>query len=338
MNLVTGGTGLVGSHLILDLLKEKRPVRVLIRDFGKKELLSKVFSWYHPQPDELLRSIDWVKGDITDLGSLEEAFEGVRDVYHCAAFVSFQNFHGKVMREVNVGGTANMVNLALEKGIRKFCHVSSVAAFGDQPEDKIITEQNTWKGASKNNHYSLTKYAGEREVWRGIEEGLNAVIVNPSAIIGPGDWEHGTPMIFRKASKGIIFFPPGSKNYVDVRDVTKIMVQLMKSDISRERFILAAESYSIREFMNQMAVAFGQKPPTRRIGRRWMNVLFFFERIISLFSGRVAELTPVLVRALCSKPVYSSEKVKKALNYSFIPMKESLEHIAKIYKNDTKRS
>jgi len=202
MILVTGGTGLVGSHLLLKLIKQGNVVRALMHNEKSIEKVKKTFSWYESNPADLLDKIEWVSGNILDIYTLENALPGVEQIFHCAAKVSFDKSDRSSLLTVNQKGTANLVNAALEARVKKICHVSSVSALGKTQQGETITENHFWKTSRQNSIYAISKYAAEREIWRGHEEGLKAVVINPSIIIGPGDWKSGSTRLFSTIWKG----------------------------------------------------------------------------------------------------------------------------------------
>ena len=185
MIVVTGGTGLVGAHLLYDLCKKHEHVRALKRQNSDLKQVKKTFFYYSHDAENLFQKIEWVNADVTDYFSLEDAFKDAKQVYHVAAMVSFHEKDNRKMMEINVKGTANVVNAALHHKIEKLCYVSSIAALGRPDANELATEETPWKDSDKSTAYSISKYKAELEVWRGIEEGLNAVIVNPSVILGP---------------------------------------------------------------------------------------------------------------------------------------------------------
>ncbi len=331
MIFVTGGTGLVGSHLLFELVLAGKKVRALKREKSSFETIKKLFSWKSTRAKELFNRIEWITGDITDIGSVLDAMEGTDTVYHCAACISFDPSRADYLRKVNVEGTANMVNAALSTNIKIFCHVSSVAAFGDWPDQTIVTEETFWKGAGKNNHYSHTKYGAEREVWRGVEEGLNALIVNPGVIIGPGNWNEGSSQIFHRVWEGIRYFPAGGANYVDVRDVVSLMIRLTEEGRTHEKFILVSESLPIKDFMKLMCVSLGMEPPVVKVGRGTLRLAAFLEGLSAFFLNRAPRLTGTLVNAISSTTIYSSEKTKKLPGFAYIKVVDSIQYTAKLF-------
>ncbi|HEY6159852.1 MAG TPA: NAD-dependent epimerase/dehydratase family protein [Bacteroidia bacterium] len=337
MILVTGGTGLVGSHLLFELTSKGERVRALKRTVSDISLVKKTFSFYSPNPGDLFSKIEWVDGDVTDVNSLHEALKGIDIVYHCAGCVSYDPRDADRIRKINGEGTANVVNVCLTNNVKKLCHVSSVAAFGDVPENKTVTEEMNWKGCASDNYYSLSKYNAEREVWRGIAEGLNAVIVNPSVIVGPGNWNMSSCAIFKESYKGLWFYPNGAAGYVDVRDVARAMIRLTESEVVNERFILSAENLSFRDFANMVHEVLQKKKPSVNAGPFLLGMAWRLEKLRSSITGRTPVLTKTIAQAVNSKAAYSSDKLRTKLDYQFIPLVQSVKETAEIFLRDLKK-
>ncbi|MFC2097931.1 NAD-dependent epimerase/dehydratase family protein [Bacteroidota bacterium] len=339
MILVTGGTGLLGGHLLFDLIKNGESVRAIKRNSSDISITKKIFSYYSTDYENLFSKIEWKNADILDVDSLYEAFEGVDLVYHCAAFVSFDHRDKKEVIKNNIDGTVNIVNVCLTKKIKKLCHVSSVAALGDDPfmSPKNPVNENTIRDQTvKHTSYSISKYKSELEVWRGINEGLNAVIVNPSVILGPGNWKNGSSLIFYKAWKGLIFYTSGINGFVDVRDTSEIMIKLMKSDISAERFCVNAENIRFKEFFDILSDNFGKKRPYIYVGRFLSGLVWRMELLRCLISGSKPIITKDAASAAVTKVYYSSEKTEKTLNFVFRPVREIVKDYAKFFLQDFK--
>ncbi len=324
MVLVTGGTGFLGSHLLYHLLNEGEEVRALKRPGSNMDVTKVVFSYYLPDSTDLLKKIEWFEGDLLDIFSLEKALDGIEDVYHCAALVSFQPSDRDRMMHTNIAGTANLVNIALEKNVRKFCHVSSIAAIGRADNDKPIDEEVVWKASGRNSNYAKSKYGAEKEVWRGMEEGLNAVIINPSVILGPGDLFSGGGKLIRLVQKGLAFYTDGVNGYVDVRDVVKAMFLLMKSDISNERFIVSSENVSLKDILFQIA-EYTSKPAPRYKATPFMSeIAWRVDKVRGLITGRKPFITKETAQTAGNKYFYTSDKLISALDFEFISVKNSL--------------
>ena len=334
MILVTGGTGLVGSHLLYDLVKQDEPVRAIIRNKEKIELVKKVFSYYSDDSENLIQKIDWVEGDILDLYSLNEAFANVKKVYHCAAVVSFDGKNKNELINANVQGTENVVNLCLSHQIVKLCHVSSIASLGGSLNGDIIDEGAKWTSSKNHSTYSASKYKSEMEVWRGIQEGLNAVIVNPSVILGPGFWNSGSGSLFTKAAKGMKFFTSGATGFIDVRDVADVMIKLMESEISAERFVLSAENLHYKDLFDKVAEVMKVAKPKREATKNLLKLAVLLDGLASKLGLKKREITKDIIRSSMSVSVYSNEKVKKAIGKTFIPIEISIGDIAEKFKNE----
>jgi len=272
MILVTGGTGLVGSHLLYFLLKENANVRAIHRKNSNIKAVKKVFALYTAEVDSLFNKIEWVEANITDIPALTLAFENIIKVYHCAAFISFDPSKYKVLKKANVEGTANIVNLCLASNIEKLCYVSSVATLGSNLKDQLISEETPWNPDAKNSVYAITKYGAEMEIWRGTQEGLDAVIVNPGLILGTSPDGGGSSIIISLGASGIPFYPSGAMGIVDVQDVVKTMILLMNSEVKNEQFILVGENLTYKDLLTRLAPMFDKKPPTKKLPN---NIMFF---------------------------------------------------------------
>ena len=318
MILVTGGTGLVGSHLLHLLLKNGEKVKATYRSKESLKKAEKVFASYNAS--KLLDQIQWVKADVTDYFSLQDIFEDVTHVYHCAAVVSFDRRKADSMYEVNVEGTKNMVNLSMEHKIEKFCHVSSVASLGKYADDRCTDEEAIWTHSDETSYYSITKYYAENEVWRGAEEGLTTVVVNPATIIGFGDWEESSTAIIKKVNDGLNYYTPGSNAFIGVNDVVKAMHQLMKSTISDQRYILLSENWSFKQLLTQIAIGLGKTPPQKEAPRRMANLLRRMDELRYFLVGSKTVLTKQSVETAYRQKCFSADKIKKELTFEFEPM------------------
>ncbi|MDG1850081.1 MAG: NAD-dependent epimerase/dehydratase family protein [Flavobacteriales bacterium] len=323
MILVTGATGLVGSHLLYQICQTETKVRALKRERSDVEAVRKTFSYYTHDVDALFDRIEWVDADLMDLSALEHAFNDITQIYHCAAWVSFNPKHRYKMRRNNVLGTANIVNLCLAHGVEKLVYVSSVAALGPSENQELKNEENLWVDSPNNSHYAISKYQAELEVWRGIEEGLTAVMVNPSIILGPGNWSKGSSRIFYQIWKGLSFYTPGANGFVDVRDVADALVQLMHHKVKSERYILNAENTSFQQTFDCIAEAMGKKKPTLKISP-WLSAIGWrVAKLISIFSGKAPIFTKETAEAGNKISSYNNAKIKNLLNFKFRAVKKS---------------
>ncbi len=325
--LVTGATGFVGAYLLKLLLEKGHQVRALRRKQSALDLLGTSAG-----------EVEWVEGDLLDLPFLEEVIQGVDQVYHAAAMVSFDAKDVQQMMAVNVQGTANLVNTALFFNIEKFLHVSSIAALGRKKNQKKIDENAQWENNSINSNYAISKFKAECEVWRGIQEGLNAVIINPSVILGAGFWHSGTARMFLRVDKGLRFYPSGTTGFVDVRDVAKAAVVLMESEIAGERFILNAENYSYQRLFTEMAEALGKRVPRWKMPHWGVELMWRADLIRSNFLGVKPLITKALARNLESHYEYSAAKLTDRLDYQFIPIQQTVKETASLFKQSKKQN
>ena len=331
MILVTGGTGLAGTHLLQELTSRGEKVRALRRKGSKTDFVKHVFDAYAGDPAKQMNLIEWVVGDVLDLFSLEDAMEGVTKVYHNAAVVSFDPSEKENMYHVNGEGTANVVNAALKCGVKKLCHISSIAALGRAKQGGIIDESTQWVTSKQNSHYAISKFNGEREVWRGTAEGLDAVVILPSVILGLADISNGSMQLFKTVLKGIPFYTTGMNGFVDARDVAKAQVYLMESEIVNEKFIISAENISFKEAMDMIAEGFGKRRPRIKVNRGIALLARYFYSVKSIFTGKRPIVTKETARTAMQVSRYSNEKFIEASNMTFSPVRETIRNICDIY-------
>ncbi|NPD46408.1 NAD-dependent epimerase/dehydratase family protein [Lentimicrobium sp. S6] len=334
MILVTGGTGLVGAHLLFDLLQKEDKVCAIKRSHSSLNQIEKIFSFYSSDPISLLAKIEWREAELLDYFSLEESLKGITQVYHCAAMVSFKKKDKQKMMTANIEGTKNLVNACLYHKIQKLVHVSSIAALGRAEAGESASEKTPWKDSDKDSPYSISKYQSEMEVWRGIAEGLNAVIVNPSVILGPGDWSKGSPSFFNMMAKGMKYYSHGMNGYVYVRDVTRAMIELMESDINGERFVLNGEDLTYLEFFNMMAKSLNKPFPSIEAKAWMMNLAWRGAYIKGLITRKTPELTKSTARSFMSSYSYSSEKIEKSISFEFTALQKAIMLIGDCHLKD----
>jgi nucleoside-diphosphate-sugar epimerase len=308
---VTGGTGLVGSHLIVELLQAGKKIKAL----------------YRTTVPEIIggAKVQWVKGDILDVISLEEAMQDVEAVYHCAAIVSFNPDKKRAMFAANVEGTANVVNASINAGVDKLCYVSSVAALGKPGTTEEVDENTYWSEETNGGNYSKSKHFAEIEVWRGIGEGLNAVIVNPAIVLGAGNWNDSSTKIFKTAYQEFPWYTEGVAGFVDVKDVVKAMIGLMNSNVSAERFILSGENRKFKDIFSAIAKAFGKKPPDKKVTSFIAGVVWRFEALKSMLNHKDPLLTKETAGAALETIRYNGSKIKDYLpSFSYTPLAETI--------------
>ncbi len=317
MILVTGATGFLGAELVFQLLKAEEKVRCIKRESSviPKKLLP------------LSYKIDWVVADILDFSDLEDAFECVTQVYHCAALVSFEEGLKAKMLQVNAEGTANITTLCIQFEIEKLVYVSSIAALGSAKADELINEKNFWEGFEIKDAYAVSKYRAEMEVWRGINEGLNAVIVNPSVIIGADAGTEGSGAIFESIKNGLSYYTRGATGFVDVEDVASCMVLLMKNPVKQERFILSGENSSYQSIFEQTAKEFGITQPQKEAKPWMLNLAWRLTAIKNYVLGKKGGINKTVAKTANKVSYYDNQKIKALLNYEFIPLKESITKI-----------
>ena len=331
MILVTGGTGLVGAHLLYKLASSNKKIRAIYRNENKLTNTKSVFSSYIKNYKPLFESIEWVKADIIDIPSLTVAFEGINKVYHCAAFVSFEPDKYLQLRKTNIEGTANIVNLSITNKIEKLCYVSSIATLGDTLNHDPIDEETIWNSEADNSVYAITKYGAEMEVWRGTQEGLNAVIINPGVILGSGIWHYGTGNLFKKAHNGLKYYTEGTVGLISVLDVIDIMIELMGSSIINQRYVLVAENWTYEKFLQSLAKSVNVSPPKKEASTTLLNIVWRLDWLSPKIIGRRRQLTKHLAKSLTTESFYSSAKIKTALNYEFKAIDKTISSVGQEY-------
>jgi len=317
---VTGGTGFVGSYLLRLLTREGWRVRALRRPGSPMDLVR-----------DLSDQVEWVEGDVTDIVALEDAFKDVTHVCHCAAMVSFHPRDVRRMMQINVEGTANLVNLALDFGVKKFIHVSSIAAIGRTKQQSILDETSKWSQNKTTSQYAISKHLSEQEVWRGHFEGLTTVIINPSVILGSGFWNNGSARFFRQIDQGLAFWPVGRSGFVDVRDVTAFMLGLLENETNGERYILNAQNIAYRDFFQLLANSLGAKQPTIKVTPLLAEIAWRVEWLKEKLLRIPPVVTKESARASVSQFSYSNQKSLSIPGFEYQPLERTIQETAAQY-------
>jgi len=334
MILVTGGTGMLGAHLLVQLVNSGEAVRAIYRSEKTLQKTRKIFEYYGGEASLSFLKIEWVRADVTDIPALETAFEGVVKVYHIAALVSFDENKAKQMRAVNIEGTANIVNLSVAFGVKKLCFVSSIASIAKSVQKPLIDEEDEFNVITNNYSYAITKYGAEMEVWRGVEEGLDAVIVNPGVILGPGFWKENSGMLFTMINNGSPFYTEGLTGFVGVDDVVTIMIKGMDSRVKNERFILVSENISFKEILCLIARFLNKKNPRIKVTSFIAEIGWRMSWLKSIFTGGANTFSKHTAKSANNKSYYNSGKVQKTFDFEFQKMDKVIEKISQLYLND----
>lgn len=314
--LVTGGTGFLGSYLIRLLLSKGYQVRATKRANSPMDLVA-----------DIADQVEWAEADVTDIVALEDAMKGISYVMHCAAMVSFHPRDVTRMMQINVEGTANLVNLSLEMGVKRFIHVSSIAAIGRTKERPHLDENAKWVQSDGNSQYAISKYMSEQEVWRGHAEGLDVAIINPAIVLGSGFWDVGSAKFFRQINDGLKFSPIGRSGFVDVRDVARFMVLLLESDVNGERYILNAENTLYRDFFKMIATALNAKTPPITVTPLLAEVAWRVEWLKEKLLGVDPMVTKETARNSVSSFYYGNEKSLAAFDFKYRPLEQTIREI-----------
>lgn len=334
MILVTGGTGLVGSHLLYRLTQAGKEVRALYRSESSLQNTPKVFGYYMEDAQSEFEKIEWIQADLFDIIDLQEAMKDVETVYHCAAVVSFQPSDKDLMLQGNPKMTGLLVNAALAEGVNSFIHVSSVAALGRAANGEFTTEKTEWKDSPLNSTYSESKYAAELEVWRGMEEGLTVGVVNPTIILGPGNWTSGSSKFFHTFYHGFKFYTEGQTGFVDVLDVVEAMLRIEERKAYNKRFLVVGENVKYKQLFDWITSEYDVKAPSIQPPRWVMELLWRVEWVRSKLTNSTPLVTKETARTARNMSAFSNERAREELGMEFMPISESVKRNCQLYLQD----
>ncbi len=329
MILVTGSTGLLGSHVVVELLHKGYEVRALFRKEARKQVIYRLLDFYYPQEKErLLQKLNWFQGNVLDLTDVEDSLVGISKVVHCAAHVSFHRRDFNLLFKVNRRGTANMVNFALCSEVNQFIHVSSTAAVGGDSQftDGLKRETNLWNPNDEVSGYSLSKFSAEKEVWRAKEEGLSVSIVNPSVMFGPGSWEESSLKIFRTLHQGLKYYTKGSNAFVDVRDVTALILKLIETEKTGERYLVTGSNVKFKELFDQISKQLNVKAPYKLAGPFLTGLAWRLSGILCRIQGTRPTITKESARSSQNDSKFSNEKLLRDFpDFEFTKLEDTIE-------------
>ena len=332
MIFLTGGTGLVGSYILMMLMQENLSVKALKRSTSSLATCKKIFNYYNQ--GNLFSQIMWCDGDINDIPSLEEHMKDCNKIIHAAALVSFQKSDLSKLKKINIEGTANVMNLALSYNYKRCIYISSVSTLGREIENQEINEESYFRSSKNVSNYAYSKYYAEQEVWRASSEGLDVIILNPSIILGPGNWNKGSSKIFQTIYNGLKFYTTGKSGYVDVVDVAKITLQFLSNKVKNERYILNGTNISFKEAFNKIADEFGKPRATIRVTPFLKEIAWRLSILKSFFNNKPSLITRETANSAMKNISYSSSKIKNEMNYKFISFNQSIKKYCKFYEED----
>ncbi|QZE14079.1 NAD-dependent epimerase/dehydratase family protein [Halosquirtibacter laminarini] len=336
MILITGGTGMLGAHLLLSLSKGDDRIIATKRKSSDLTSVKNIFNFFEPKEAEtLFKKIEWVDADINNPSRLREVMKGVVIVYHTAAIVSFSKKDEKEMILNNREGTANLIDIAIENKVKKFCHVSSVAALEKISDKKFTDEENYWKSDKDKNAYAISKYQSEMEVWRGHEMGLPIVIINPSVILGSGNWQKGSPRFFSTIAKRIYFYTEGGTGFVDVKDCIEAMVQLTSdknwNEVKGQKFVLNGYNLPYKAIFDNIAKELHVVAPKWKITTSGMKLAYWIEAVLSRLCRRTPKLTKATLKSACNRSYYNGNRIETKIGLQYTPIEQTIHRIAKQY-------
>ena len=336
MILVTGGTGFVGAHLLYQLSLKDKPVVAIHRAKSDFNALKNIFRYYSKDYQKYFDKIIWKLADLNDIPELEKAFSGIETVYHCAALVSFDPKDYNLMRHVNIEGTQKIVNLSIINSVKKLCFVSSIATLEKNIKKEWIDETCIWTTNNHKSGYAITKRGAEMEVWRGSQENVDCIVVNPGVVIGSGFWKSGTGNLFGKVYNGLKYYTPGSTGFVGVEDVATAMIALMDSEVKNEGFILVSENWSFKKLLTQIAKGFQKPIPSKKLSKNNLEWLWKLARVKSAITGKKPELTRSSAQAAYGNKKFSSEKLLNTIGFEFELLEKTVQKTCNNFISDLK--
>lgn len=325
--LVTGASGFLGSHLVKYLSQKGESIRAIYNSTEPSGELTQ------------LQNITWQRCDLLDVYDVEACMEGVQEVYHCAAIVSFKESDKEHLLHFNVESTANIVNEAIAHKVRKIVFVSSIAALGRSVDDRLITEEQPWEESKYNSAYAQSKYLSELEIWRGIGEGVQGVAINPGIILGEGNWEQGSARLFHTVYKEFPYYTQGMNAWVDVKDVARALYTLMKGNVSGERFVLSVNNSSYKDVFTIMAHAMNRKPPYRRAGKLLSSIVWRLSELKSAVTGKESTITRQTATTAQRISKYDNSKFQQHFpEFEYTPLEETISRVGKAFLADKEKS
>ena len=331
MNVITGGTGSVGMHLVREWLANGESVRLIVRPGSDRQRVQSFLKATLPEDPMAFDRIEWAEGDVTDGLSLEDAFEGAHRVVHAAALVSFNRRDAQRMMEVNREGTANVVNAMLAQGVEELVYISSVAALGRKPGEPEVHEETVFEDGPEISDYARSKYRAELEVWRGQEEGLRVSVLNPVIVIGPGDYSRSSAALMTQVAQGLRFYPKGSNGFVAADDVATVAWKLVEGGVWGERFVVCGFHATYRELFNAMADALGMRSPQWPVHRWVAELAWRVARLAEILTRRPAFVTREALRTSARNHRYRTEKIQQKLKFDFTPLLPTVQRTAEDY-------
>ena len=329
MILVTGGTGFVGTYLLYELAKENSSIKSTYRKEKNKELTKVFFKLKDVNHPKLFNKINWEKMDLTKISSLDELYKGINIIYHCAAFVSLAKRHKSLLMKTNVEGTSNIVNYAVKHKIKKILFISSIASIGVEDYNGLVNEDQNWNHKINHTDYALSKYKSELEIWRGTQEGVPAVIVNPGFIIGSHFWNRSSSSIFKRINNGLKFYPTGKIALVSVEDVVKASTKLMNSKIHNERFILVSENLYYKEFLDLISKNLRKSLTKIPLTKSILYIIYFFDSIFSFLRLKKRFMSIALISTFISNQEFDGNKIKKFISFEYERINKKTKEICK---------
>jgi nucleoside-diphosphate-sugar epimerase len=334
--LVTGGTGMVGAHLLHKLSGKGYNIFTTYRDKQSILKAEKIFSFYTDKYKDISDSINWIECDLTDRNMLKKLFSEVDCVINCAAVISFSPGDEKSVISSNIDIASSVVDSCLESDVKRLIHLSSIASLGDTENGEEHTEENIWKSSKNKSAYSISKFESEMEVWRGIYQGLNAIILNPSIIIGPGDWDSGSPSIIKQIDKGLPFYTNAYNGYTSVYHVTDAIYSALKGTEEGKRYIVSSDNLSYKDLIYTICNTLKRKAPGKLIKRWLFKPITFIGEVFNRIGIR-NKFNKQLEKSIFNSYFYNGTLITKELDFRYSDLKKDITTIVNIYLDDKQK-
>ena len=324
MLLISGATGFVGRHLVVAFLQSQQSIIALYRTEEKKKE-TQLFLERNSLTSFQLSLLQWRQANLNDWESLDVAFKGATKVFHCAALVSLYPGSEDQMMAVNVVGTQQMLHLAQKNNIRWFGYISSIAALGQSSAGNVIDSKSLWNKEELHTAYAYTKQLAELEVWKAMQEGLQAAILNPGVVLGLGHPNSPLEQLLLQAKRKKIPVSPGSTGFVSILDVTQAALKIFEKAAHKKRFILVSENWTYLECFEQLTKRLPNRSQIKKISESQLRWIYQIERILGLL-GRKRKLSLPLINSLCSRSVYDGQDIVKTYkNFQYVSLESELD-------------
>ena len=323
MDIVTGATGLLGNALVRELVSRGRNVKAFVRKTSDTVCFNGC-------------EVEKLYGDVLDLDSLVRAFKGAENIYHLASVISIMPGPNKSLREVNLTGAKNVIKACFQSGIKRLIYTSSIHAFKEVENVSTIDESLPFDPFNPMGEYNRTKAMASLAVKEAVRKGLDAVIVCPTAVIGPYDFKISNlgSLVIEYCSKRQKIIIDGAYDFVDVRDVAVGHILAAEKGKTGETYILSGQRLTIPELMSVLEDLTGIPAPKHKLPLWLAYAVAFVTPVYYKLSGNKPIFTTYSVKTVKSNSFISHKKASEELGYSTRPIRETIEDNIKWFKEN----